>query len=295
MKTRCSGFLALFLWLAGSGAVAETEPVFSGPQVGEKLPVLSGTGVFDDQAGKRIELVAEEPKPTLLVFVHELTRPAAAVTRTLMDYAETRSKDGLHHAVVFLFDDLTAGTETLKRARHALPAKTTVVLSSEGKEGPGSYGLNRNVALTILIADQGKVAGNFALVQPSVSADVPKVLNELVRVIGGKAPTLEELHADRQPRAMPARQADLRGLLAPVLDKKATREAVEAAGQEVEAVAERHPEVGALIGDVARRIIAAGKLQDYGTERAQQFLKKWAEQYPAAKQDGPSKRESDKP
>ena len=35
--------------------VATDEPVFYGPQVGEKLPPFQVTGVFDDQAGKELE------------------------------------------------------------------------------------------------------------------------------------------------------------------------------------------------------------------------------------------------
>ena len=64
---------------------------------------------------------------------------------------------------------------------------------TEGKEGPGSYGLNRNVTLTILVGKEGKVTANFALVQPSTQADLPKILEEVAKVAGGPVAKAEHL------------------------------------------------------------------------------------------------------
>ena len=33
------------------------------------------------------------------------------------------------------------------------------------------------------------------------------------------------------------------------------------------------------IGDIARRIIEAGKLEDYGTPKCQEFLNKWSKEF----------------
>ena len=57
----------------------------------------------------------------------------------------------------------------------------------------GTYGLNRHVQMTILIVDRNVVTSNFALVQPSINGDSVAVLRELVKVIGGKPPTLAEV------------------------------------------------------------------------------------------------------
>jgi len=43
--------------------------------------------------------------------------------------------------------------------------KAPTGISPDGEEGPGSYGLNRKMTLTILVANKGKVTANFALVQ----------------------------------------------------------------------------------------------------------------------------------
>lgn len=274
MKTQLMWLASLVASFAAA-CVHGQEPVFSGPQPGEALPALQARGVFDQKAGKATELVPENcQNPILIVFVHELTRPSVAVTRAVMNYAATRAEDGLRTAIVFLFDDLTEGTQILKRARHALPNKTAIAISPEGKEGPGSYGLNRNVTLTVLVADKGKVAANFALVQPSVQADVPKVLESLVAVIGGKVPSLDQLDIPGNPREeMKPGETDLRPLLAPVIRKNASEQEVEKAAGNVEEHVRKHPEVGVKIGDVARRIIQAGKLENYGTSELKSFCK----------------------
>lgn len=182
-------------WLFGfavcfaSTAYAE-ERVFSGPQVGEKLTPFEVQGVYDDDAGKKRpwRAAAGAGQPTLLIFVHEITRPSVAVTRILADYAAQRNPDGLKASVVFLADDITEMTNRLQRARHALPEGVPISIATDGQEGPGAYGLNRNVALTILVADKGVVTANFALVQPSVQSDVPKIFSAIVKLIGGEAP-----------------------------------------------------------------------------------------------------------
>ncbi len=196
--------LMVLAHLGPSGAAGHAlEAVFSGPQVGEKLPLFTMRGVFDSEAGKSIDLVSQAAgKPVLLVFVHETNRPSVALTRTVMTYAARRVGDGLVSGVVWLTDDPTATEQLLKRARHALPKGVPIGISMDGKEGPGAYGLNRNVTLTVLVARNNQVTANFALVQPSVQADAPKILAEIVKLIGGKAPTLRELEP-RSERVSP--------------------------------------------------------------------------------------------
>jgi len=281
--------LPALLWvttlsLLTSTLCAQQDPVFSGPQKGEKLADFKIQGVFDDEAGKKLNYLAQAgKKPTLLIFVHELTRPSIAVTRTLMEFA-SKHKEKMYSSIVFLGDDATALEERLKRARHAMPKGTPVHIAAGGQEGPGAYGLNRNVTLTILVSKEQKVTANFALVQPSVQADVPKVVKEIVAITGGPLPSLRELGA-RGAMAAPAQRGggtvDMRGLLGPVIRKNATPEQVEEAAKKVEAVFAKNPAAAREAGAIARRIMDAGKLKDYGTPAAQKYLEKWAKQYQA--------------
>jgi hypothetical protein len=138
----------------------------------------------------------------VLAFVHEVTRPGLGLTRVLMQYAAQRKKDGLHAAIVFLTDDPTATEKWMMIPSvrdQALPQGVAVGLSPDGKEGPGVYGLNRNVSLTVLVAKENRVTANFALVQPSVQADGPKILKAIVDVLGGgEVPSLEQLAPARK-------------------------------------------------------------------------------------------------
>jgi hypothetical protein len=180
---------------------------FSGPQVGEKVAPFKIRGVLDEQAGKEIDLVqAAGGKPLVLVFVHERNRPALGLARTVCDYAATRKTDGLTAGLIFLTPDATGTADWIKVASGALPKQVPIGISVDGAEGPGAYGLNRKVQVTVLVAKDNKVAANFALVQPSVAADAPKIAAAIVAAVGsGKAPTLEELQKLGAPMRRPAR------------------------------------------------------------------------------------------
>jgi hypothetical protein len=166
MRTR-TNIAAFCLTVACIGSVrAADEPVFSGPQVGEKLPGFKVRGVFDKDAGKELDFVTQAAgKPIVLIFVHDVNRQSISMTRILSQYTASRAKEGLATGVVWLDDDATAAENTLKRIKHALAQNAPIGISLDGREGPGSLGLNRNVTLTILVGKEGKVTANFALVQ----------------------------------------------------------------------------------------------------------------------------------
>lgn len=269
--------------LSLAAALPAEDEIFSGPQPGEKLPSFKVRGVFDDDAGKDLDFVAQaDGQPIVLIFVHDVNRQSIGMTRILSQYTVSRAKDGLNTGVVWLQDDATEAENTLKRVRHALAAKAPIGVSPDGREGPGSYGLNRNVMLTILVGKEGKVTGNFALVQPSLQADLPKILESIAAVAGGKAPKLEELEGMREMmRNQPARgeAPNLRPLLAPLIRLTATAEEVDKAAKALEEHVAKDEAARKEVGRIANTIIDAGKLENYGTARAQEYLKKWAKAY----------------
>ncbi len=208
----CRLTLAFCFILAATSIVAEDKPAeFSGPQVGEKLTPLAIKVVLGNDAGKEIDLVKSAAgKPVLIVFVHERNRPSVGLARLLGLYAATKKEAGLKSGVVFLTPDPTMTEEWLKIAKNALPADVPVGISTDGQEGPGAYGLNRKVQMTILVGKDDKVTANFALVQPSVQADAPKIAQAIVDVLGGgQGPTIEELQklgGPMRPAAAPRRK-----------------------------------------------------------------------------------------
>lgn len=281
-------FLVLLL-LTSIVSLAADEEIFSGPQVDEKLVPFKIRGILGEGAGEEIDLVAQaDGKPVVIFFVHEVTRPSVGLTRMIMDYAALRAKDGLHGGVVFLSDDPTDTENWMKRASHALPKGMAVGISSDGREGPGAYGLNRNVAVTVLVAKENKITANYALVQPSIQADAPKIAKSIVDVLGGGAvPTLAELGARGYSRAV-ASDPKLDALLRKMIQKTATPDDVKQAAEAIESyIADKKP-LQADIGSRASRIVNSGKLENYGTAPAHEQLKAWAKKYGA---DSSSKRD----
>ena len=280
--------LLMFLIVSTVGYADDNEEIFSGPQVDENLTAFNARGVLGNLAGKKFDLVTDaNGKPTAIIFVHQVTRPSVGLTRLIMNYAAKRAKDGLKSGVVFLTDDPTDTANWMKRARNALPKDVAVGVSIDGQEGPGAYGLNRNVTMTVLIAKENKVTANYALVQPSVQSDALKIARSIVDVLGGgKVPTLAQLGSRGYPKKkgrgnQPGQGTDPKfdSLLRAVIQKTATPEQVKKAVEDVEAYIAGRKALQERIGSIAKRIIAADKLSNYGTEAAQEQLKKWAATY----------------
>lgn len=294
---------SLFMWsvisaamfaCSGQNAVCDQqETVFSGPQPGETLSPFLINGVYGDQADKQIDLVSQSKGgPLLLVFVHERTRPAFALTNSVLRFAATRKDRGLTAGMVFLSADPTETRNWLKIVRQHMPEDVTIGISPDGLEGPGSYGLNRNVAVTVLTGRDGKVTENFALIQPGVDVDGPGILKAIAAVTGGgDVPPISEFSgraamAERGPakKARPvAEEQDpgLRPLLAPLIRKSATEEDVDKAAKAIIDYAAKNPVARRQIAEIANRIIAADKLSNYGTPKAQEYLQKWSEEFRA--------------
>ncbi|MBT3889294.1 MAG: hypothetical protein HN617_04665 [Planctomycetaceae bacterium] len=255
----------------------EVQQVFSGPQPGESMEAFDVQYAFGDAAGMTMQPLKEAgDKPTLLIFNHKLTRPAIGLTRVLTKFAEQHS-ESLYTNMIFLTDDVTATQQRLTAARRALPSKTHVTIAPQGIEGPGAYGLNRKVTLTIVFGDEQKVISNTALIEPSVQADALKIITHIAKALKVKVPTLAELNA--QPRMAASGEIDARALLGPVLNKEATEAEVNIAAKKIEAEFTKKPNVATQIGRIAQRIIDSGQLENYGTKRAQFYLFKWAGLY----------------
>ena len=199
MLFRCwLGCVTLLLSVCFS--VAAEEPVFSGPQAGEVFPPLPVKVVLGDQDGKDADLVNEAgAKPLVVIFFHARTRPAYALTRKVMEFAATKSDAGLKSHVVFLTDDPTETNKWVNLIQKQLPEGVTYAISHDGIEGPGAYGLNRNVTLTVLVGNEGKVTENFALIQPQLQADGPKIMKAIVDVTGGGDVPAIELDRPARP------------------------------------------------------------------------------------------------
>ena len=186
MKTKSFLTLAL-LFCFGLSYLVAADPVFSGPQAGEKTSPFKVVEVTGTNSGKERDPVAENSgRPTVLVFVHGIERSLVPLLRVVDEYGAMR-RETLTTEIVFLSADRIEGEQRVKAAAGSLKLQSRIGLSVDGAEGPGNYGLNKECLMTIIMANDNKVTANFALVQPGI-ADAPKVLEALAKVCGDKAP-----------------------------------------------------------------------------------------------------------
>ena len=176
---------------------SEEKKIFSGPQPGEKLPPLNATSIVGESDGKTFDFTKTDGQSLVLFLQNE----SGVGFRSLYDTSHMiakiakESKQELHISVVFLGDDSDALKQKVSRVASGITQSVAknirLGISPEGREGPGSYGLNRNVAQTILIAKDGKVLHNFAFTQPTVYAD-PHVLGAIAQAIGEDPVSVEK-------------------------------------------------------------------------------------------------------
>lgn len=196
----------------GQRSLRAEEPVFSGPQVGEKLSEFD-VDWFGDRTGNNVSEEDKTPTkprdrtvqlgdgPSVIIFVHELTRPGFGLARTLGNFCATRRDRRLQTIIVFLTEDSTKTLAWMSSVKKHFVDGVAYCVSTDGIEGPGSYGLNRKVTMTVLIGDDGRVSDNFALVQPSIQADGPGILAAIAGVTGGgEVPSVAEIDPRNRSR-----------------------------------------------------------------------------------------------
>jgi hypothetical protein len=278
-----------------NSTVNAQEAVYSGPQPAEKLPSFEATplrGKGKDKSGERSERKIDPikiagDKPVVLIFWHQLGRPGFALLRTITRYSLSKSEDGLHTSVCLLTDDPEA--KKFQGALRLMPTELSVSVPEGGADGPGSYGLNRNIRMTILVGKAGKVTDNFALVQPSVQVDAPKIAAAIAKVLGQEPPATEKLLAAdarmrsagsdrmRQKRGTPksALPEEATQLLRTMLQSKSEQE-IKAAAAKIESIVAKNPAARRDLSQRASRIVNSGNLARYGNELTQSYIKNWA-------------------
>jgi hypothetical protein len=178
---RCSLITLLVLTMS---SLAGDPP--SGPNVGDKLQEFKVLGFSGSEAGKEFEVLKQTKNgPTLLVFVHQISRPALKLLRPLDEYASKEEKLAAH--IVWLSGDKDETTKFLERAKNSLNLQTPISISIDGKDGPPAYGLNDKVAVTILVAKDRKVVANFAFADPNETV-ARKVIQAVAKVLGKDSP-----------------------------------------------------------------------------------------------------------
>lgn len=166
---------------------SEGKQIFSGPQPGEKLPGFEATSLVGDEQGESVDPVALGGKhPELIVFEDEngvAIRGLFGLARAAQKIRNNTDKK-FHFSVVFLSDDADT---VINRYAELFPRLQetgidSISISKDGRNGPGTYGLDRTVSQTILFAKDGKVTRNFVFPQGMLYPD-PHVLGGIAELI----------------------------------------------------------------------------------------------------------------
>ncbi len=124
--------------------------------------------------------------------------------------------------------------------------------------------------MTILITDNNVVTSNFTLVQPSVNGDSVAVLRELVKVIGGKPPTLAEILSPRNQQIVATR-------IELMVDKSASDDNVQRLAGMLEKFVGSRRDAKLKLGQISSEIVRSGEFDD--RTKAIGYLRKWAKEY----------------
>jgi hypothetical protein len=266
------------------GEPAVQEPVYSGPQPGEVLPELAVWPLFGQGGDEPLAIVpGREEAVHVVVFVHQRTRPAFGVIRGVLVQAR-ELEEKAQAALVFLTDDVAETRQWAENARRAIPGEgVSVGVSPDGIEGPGAWGLNRNVGLTVIVGRKGTVTASFAIVQPGAAADVPLIARAVAEAAGVDPPTDEQITAwtgnDRMSRGGNAEEVNIRPWLAPVIQRDADDVTINAAAARLEEAAGSDPALRDAVGAACRRVAESGKLENYGSATSQEWIRKWAAEW----------------
>lgn len=172
------------------------DPVFSGPQPGEQLrgfSVTPPTRTGRDEDFDPVALAAG--KPHFLMFVDDADLVEDITAWAAVRNIRNNSRTGLAATAVILSHDRATIDDNFfnsSKMAYILSRICQIGYAPEGRDGPGAYGLDRNIRMTILITDaKGKVLYNFPYRVAPVDFPDPAVMGALAEVVGEDRETVE--------------------------------------------------------------------------------------------------------
>ncbi len=140
------------------------KPIFSGPQLGEKLPPFEAVAISGANEGEDFDAVAlAGDKLHLLIFAKE----ARTFGRFLPELAkqvgaiDRNSKQPWAMSFIVVNDDPNDVEKKFEALKRRYPDFVEIGLSKDGSDGPPAYGLDRNMTATVIVAKDGKVLYNL--------------------------------------------------------------------------------------------------------------------------------------
>lgn len=156
----------------------------SGPEAGAALTKVDVYAPLGPRAGTTFDAAAALGQgPAALLFLSELTRNVAPMVRGLDRLAQEYGLLGFRSFTVVLADDRTAAENQIERSSPALGLGNPMVLSVDGSDGPGAYGLNRKCTLTLVLAKDGRVVRSVGFTDTGPQ-DVPELESWISELTG---------------------------------------------------------------------------------------------------------------
>jgi len=162
--------------------------LFSGPQIGESIPEFKATTLTGKNANNEISPLDAGETNLQIVFFQDDTgvaiRGLFGVARVASAIEQNFDKP-IGVKVVFLADEPETITSKYGRLYEGMEDRgiDIVAASLDGRDGPGSLGLNRTVAQTVLLVRDGKVTRNFVFPEGMLYPD-PHLLGGIAELIG---------------------------------------------------------------------------------------------------------------
>ena len=204
---RASAAVFLLLFLPNLHVYSQ-DTLFSGPQPGEPLLPFKVLAVNGPDSGREVDYISRYgDSPLLLVFAHYIDRNVYRILWPCDRYAAERASAGLKTLYVYLAPEKVAGERRMAQVVKSLSLEVPAAVSLDGEEGPGAYALNKQAAVTVIVAKDRKVVANVTLVQPGLT-DSPRIIAEVAKLVGGHIPTAEELNRGPGSRMAPSPTPD---------------------------------------------------------------------------------------
>jgi hypothetical protein len=194
------------------------DPVYSGPQPGEKLRGFPVTPQRRNHLEEEFDPVALAlGKPHIIIFIDDsdIGEGIAAYVTSVVTIRK-HSRSGLAASVVILAHERPTQPPFAKYGaddpgRIYLDTVYRLGYAPDGRDGPGAYGLNRNFPMTILIADaEGNVLHNFPFREVPPDFPSPHVLGGLADAVGEDRETVAAWLNNKLPDATKMQKREMK-------------------------------------------------------------------------------------
>ena len=176
MKLALAALALTPLAVVAAAVTPVQDDVFSGPLVGEPILGFEAVGMNGELRDQAHDFVAAYAgAPTVYCFVHEVSRATGKTLRALDDACAARAEDGLEALFVLLGSDQDATERYGLSLPGLLEMRSQLAVSADGVEGPGAWGLNKEMSLTVVVAKDDVVVSNHPLLVTNAN-DVPEIM-----------------------------------------------------------------------------------------------------------------------